>query len=673
MCNALLQKLWAAWNVQAGQSVTWRQFMNQLSPTGETKEAMLARLPVQLSAANLTAEDMQIISDLKDREHFVQLDNFPVNCDLLSKIRVASLTDDGSDDDAASSSSDDADEEEDAGQGGFVPVATVTQPTVINGLPPAPSIADVFGASVPAQPAFQPVAPVQPTFPGGSGLPTFGQPTFPTQPTAVAVQGEDMPYVMAYVSSIRPSDESRFIMVEIPEVDAAGVVFNTMKVGLFITAGNLPSRVTHTFFATEDPSNQQQAAIRSQNAARVANAQLPNELFLMSDGVTPDAIAAGKAIKLESTIKINQPLPNQGKSSKPRSNRPSAPAPASGGFANWGPMSGPLLGGPSQPVPIFGANVPGPTSGPISGGSAGLPMDFATGQPLPLPPGAQIVKALNMQADKKNAIPLPDPATAIDMVWLPGGPRPFGMDTAGGSTKKKYFWFIKSDGSVVKSDNKTATAAQAVDLKGPTKHATNQQKAIEVGRQILQAWHGNAPNWYMVAATPFPSVTQIPGPMFASVQPQLQQPVAPSQGGFFGIPATQPAQPAAAPSVSSFFSSFGQQPVATAPAPAVQQPQQPSNFGMATQIASNFPVVGIPATQLQAPAAPSVSSFFAGFGQTPAPQATVPVATAVPLQGSGGATAPAPSVFSGFGAMPAQPTAPTGGFSFLSQLPSANQ
>lgn len=668
MCNALLQKLWAAWNVQAGQSVTWRQFMNQLSPTGETKEAMLARLPVQLSAANLTAEDMQIISDLKDREHFVQLDNFPVNCDLLSKIRVAALTEDGSDDEAGSSSSDEEDEEEDAGPGGFVPVATVTQPTVISGLPPAPSIADVFGASVPAQPAFQPVAPVQPTFPGGSGLPTFGQPTFPTQPTAVVPQGEDMPYVMAYVSSIRPSEESRFISVDIPEVDAAGVVFNIMKVGLFITAGTLPSRVTHTFFAAEDPSNQQQAAIRSQNAARVVNAKSPTDLFLMSDGVTPDAIAAGKAIMLTSTIGETHTFPNQGKPSKPRSNRPSAPAPASGGFANWGPMSGPLPGGPSQPVPIFGATMPGPTSGPISGGSAGLPLDFNTGQPLPLPPGAQIVKALNMQADKKNKIPLGDPATAIDMIWLPGGPRPFGMDTTG---PKKYFWFIRPDGSVVKTESKTVTAAQAVDLKGPIKSATNQLKAIEVGRQILQAWNGNAPNWYAIAASPFPSTTQIPGPMFASVQPQMQQPVAPSPEGFFGIPATQPAQPAPAPSVSSFFSSFGQQPVATAPAPAVQQ--QPSNFGMATQIVSNFPVVGIPATQLQAPAAPSVSSFFAGFGQTPAAQATVPVATAVPLQGSGGATAPTPSVFSGFGAMPAQPTAPTGGFSFLSQLPSANQ
>ncbi len=668
MCNALLQKLWAAWGVPAGQVVTWRQFMNQVSPIGETKEAMLARLPVQLSAANLTPEDLQILSDLKDREHFAQLDTFPVNCDLLSKIRVAALTED-SDDEGASSSSDEEDEEEDtpAGPGDFVPVATATQPSGISGLPPAPSISDVFGVSAgtqPAsQPAFQPVAPVQPTVPGGSGLPTYRQPTFPTQPTAVAPQGEDMPYIMAYVSSIRPSEESRFIMVEIPEVDAAGVVFNTMKVGLFITAGNLPSRVTHTFFATEDPSNQQQATIRSQNAARVVNAQSPNELFLMSDGVTPDAVAAGKAIKLESTIKINQPLANQGKPSKPRSNRPSAPAPTSGGFS-WGPMSGPM---PSQPIPISGATMAGPTSGPVSGGSAGLPFDLATGQPMPIPPGAQIVKALNMQADKKNKIPLADPATAIDMVWLPGGPRPFGMDTTG---PKKYFWFIRQDGSVVKSESKTATAAQAVDLKGPIKSATNQLKAIEVGRQILQAWNGNNPMWYVTGATQAPApFAQISGPTFPSVQPQVQQPVAPSSGGFFGIPATQPTQ-AAAPSVSSFFSGFGQQPVATAPAPAAQQ-QQPSNFGMATQISSNFPVVGVPATQPAA--APSVSSFFAGFGQTPAAQATVPVATAVPLQGSGGAAAPASSGFGGFGGLPSQPAAPSSGFSFLSQLPSANQ
>lgn len=687
ICDTLLRKLFAAWNVPSGQVVTWRQFITQLSPFAETKEVMLARLDAQFGAGNVSDAEKEIVLGLKDRQYLAQLDALPVNCQLLTQILDVN-PDGGSDEEGASSSDDeDSDDEEE------VAVATASQPGAVDMLPPAPifggggfgapagptgagpSMTDIFGASAP-QPFIQPAQ--QPIFPGGAtaqpnpfGAPApfggtiappanpspFGGPSVfggPTQPqpnpfgAPPAVQDVDLPYVMAVVSSIKPSETSRFYLLEIPEEDG-----NVIKISLFLTSGALPTRVNHTFFSNDDfdkGDNPQKKIIHEQNKAKVKAAKSPSDLFTLSDGTSPDGIAASKAILLESKITKSVPLEVAGKPSKPKSNRSAAPS-AAGVFG--GPTSGPFGGfggpmsGPTQPIANFGTVATAPVSGPVSG-SIGLPMNFATGQPMPPPEGSQVVKVLDMQGDKKNK--MPNAAPSIDMYWLPGGPRPFGVDTSGAN---KYNWFIKADGVVVKSDQKVLTAGQAATLKGPAANAKVQLAAIDTGKRIYGQVFAQNPNWYQPfgVASAFPSQAAQNLPNIFPTAPVQQQQL-PSAQSFFGM------APAATATQGNVFGAA---------------PAQPSVFGMAQQITGSFPVQG--------QAAPSNGNFFGnppGQNGLPAAQPsifgngfgapTVPVATAAApaLQGSGGAAVP--SVFGTISAQPQQSA-----FSFLSQLPSANQ
>lgn len=682
-CNILLQKLLTKWGAPPNTTPTWRDFSNRLSPANETAEQMLARLNAEFGVGNLSQYEQDVLVALKLRAYRTEFDHVMIDCGKLENIMQLPLPgdasegegEDDSDDDDVNSDSGDEEEEVQA-----VPVATVAPPSTgpfgmpsvpIFGVPSAaPSVGfPIGGSSMPPvttnSPFGQPVAPVaQPSVPTAFPIGVGG----PTAPVPIANQaGEDLPYAMIWVAGLVPSTDAKYYMLDIPEYSeepdpstpTGKKLVNSIRLGLFITGGEVPKAFTKTVFNNEefDAGNKpQMAAIHAQNGARFKkwiNGELPaggRTMATLSDGVTPDAISATKGVRIEGKIAQEANFDMTGKTSKPRSNRSTASAafPIGGASAANPFLTGP---GPSAPGLIPGASTAaGPASGPVSNSRA-LPADPNTGQPLPLPPGAQVVKIVQMRTAKGGSVDK-NFANALDAYWLPGGPRPIGIEVDGAS---KYTWYVLPSREIVKSGKRMLAAGEVHEGKarGSKSGLSPQEARAQEAFQTVAMWNQNNPNWYqpfgVAGSVPVggasmrpnwptqPAVGTIAPQPFVTAQPSapttmanpfatggfgLANPVvgtvpvatvAPSvpTGAFPFFPSAQPSAPAAVPSaqpaVGGAFASFlnPTAPTITATIPSATQPvvaTGPGNFFasmMAGQIAPTAPVATatVPATQ----------------------------------------------------------------------------
>ena len=331
---------------------------------------------------------------------------------------------------------------------------------------------------------FQP----QPAVPGGLLQGAFGQPApspfAATQTTAPAAM-HDLPYVTTVIKGLKSSDKSRLLLINIDD-DGTG---NKLQIGVFITAGEMPTSVVNTTFSTEDYSfkdKDQKSQIHEQNKRSIAAASglIP---FNLSNGTDDKGVCAQliRGFSVVSEGKMDQDC-------KPDTNRPRS-VKRDAGVATAGPTAfGMATGMPTQPG--FGQSVAGPSqfgSQPTSGGFATTPTFggfAAVATPEIAPPGTRAVQVPDF--DKAG--------TFREAYQIPGGPHPIAVGKKVGVSPGTWFWYQLPNGAVVKSEKRYLGL---LDEKSMTKkHGDKQVIRVNEILRMMQGQYG--PTFNQVTGPP---------------------------------------------------------------------------------------------------------------------------------------------------------------------------
>ena len=255
--------------------------------------------------------------------------------------------------------------------------------------------------------------------------------------------GPDLPYVTISIKGLKPSEESRVIAARLNLDDGSFIQFE-----MFVTAGNIPSHVTHTKFGGDEKDsadNKQKSSIHARNAILLSQSNtMPLKL---SDGMTDTGVCAQKLLGFKAEQVIKKDLQCNPDSNRPRSIRRGeqqtlfAPQQTEGfggqvGFGGGGGIFGNFAGGQQ------------PSAGGQGGFGGGLvaPTVFAPMQQVaedPRPPGTQEIK-----------VPKFEKLSEITVGYkVPGGPYPISVGK-GPSGKGTYYWYQLPGGQVVKSEKK---------------------------------------------------------------------------------------------------------------------------------------------------------------------------------------------------------------------------
>lgn len=451
---------------------------------------------------------------------------------------------------------------------------------------------------------FQPQAPV----PGGLLQSGFGQ-AFAAQPASTPlaeVAVHDLPYVTTVIKGLKSSDKSRLLMINIDD-DGTG---NKMQVGIFITAGEMPTSMINTTFSTDDYSfkdKDQKSQIHEQNKASIAGAKglIP---FNLSNGVEPTGVCAQliRGFSVVSEGKMDQdckPDTNKAKSIK-RDGAAAIAGPSAFGMATGFPTQpglGQAVAGQSQ----FGFQ---PTSGgfatpPTSGG-------FAAAAPEVAPPGTRSIQVPDF--DKVGVF--------REAYQIPGGPHPIAVGKKIGVSPGTWYWYQLPSGAIVKSEKKYLGLLD--DKSMNKKHGEKQLVRVQEVVRMMQGQYG--PNFTQVAGAPASTGAVAAKSSGRGKGKTKTPPVSGGGGGFLnagGLPAGFQPMGSVMPVQASPFapqpSPFGQPPAPTSLPPGFQAMGSP-----------DLPATGTTPGVLQQPAATTPLPLMAFFGapqpvatMTPAPQA----------------------------------------------------
>ena len=240
----------------------------------------------------------------------------------------------------------------------------------------------------------------------------------------------NLPYVVVGVNGLQPSNQSKVVIIQVRDPDVGN-----FDVSLFISAGQVPTKVVQTHFGPEagDQFAQQKATIQQQNQ----NAIIQNNDFPIkfSNGVDPEGVCAQylKGFDLKGSFKVDfpncQPPNNQPVSQPALQNTiqqlPQQPLPGLT-IGNLPRPNQPIL---QQPQPMI--SIGNIASGTTSGGSGTVQQINAQSLPAGSVP-YQIV-------DLTTGNLLPNPSYK-----LPGGPRPIAFG-------EKWYWYLLQNGDIIKS------------------------------------------------------------------------------------------------------------------------------------------------------------------------------------------------------------------------------
>jgi hypothetical protein len=285
----------------------------------------------------------------------------------------------------------------------------------------------------------------------------------------------ELPYITVSLSGIKPSEESRLIVVKVADPDVG-----ECTISLFLTAGAVPGSVVHTQFgegATGKEYNDQKHNIHEQN--KVTARQSPIMAYL-SNGSDSKGVCAQKIKLLAGTanlpVKVTQCPVDKNRvmavASVPAPMTvtgtvvPATPAPSGFGGIMVPPTTGGNFPFPTMPTIPVGTAV----SPPVSSGGPPANPPSGPGGVVP-PPGSTPFEVVDIDSEK--------PMSEV-MYQLPGGPRPIGFSA---KSTQPYFYLLPGGVTIMKSKKKLFGAKDEQEPRALSLGASQKPKA-EKARQI---------------------------------------------------------------------------------------------------------------------------------------------------------------------------------------------